>query len=509
MKKSLLRIILGRTGFTALALITQLLLILIYFKFLMDYSEAVTVLLYFISFGVLLHILNSDENPSYKIAWLLPVAIFPVFGALIFLFFKLQPSVKVINSKLKHNIFKSRKYLKQDKKVLNEYCAQYPAGEGFSRYMDNYAGYPVCGNTDAVYFPLGDEMYPVLLEKLESAKSFIFMEFFIIDRGEMWESIFEILKRKAAEGVEIRLMYDGLCSIAMLPRNYPKTLAQDGIQCRIFNPVRPFLSSSQNNRDHRKICVIDGECGFTGGVNIADEYINRIVRFGHWKDTAVMIEGEAVNNLTMMFLQMWNITDISANDYPKYLAAPEKKTAAGFVLPFGDSPLDKEPVGKEVYLHILNNAKKYVHITTPYLVLDDEMESALIYAAKRGVDVKLILPHKPDKRYVFYLAHAHYPALINAGVRIYEYTPGFMHAKTYVSDDMHAVVGTINMDFRSLYLHWECACYMYGTDCIADIERDFRHTLKQCTAITDADIKSFSIFEKLTGRILKIFAPLM
>ena len=508
-KKSLLRILLGRTGFTVLAIIVQMLLVLLYFKFLMDYSEVVTALLYFISFGVLLHILNSEENPSYKIAWLLPVAIFPIFGALIFLFFKLQPTVKVINSRLKNIIFKSRKYLRQDKTALKEYSEEYPAGDGFARYMNNYAGYPICSGSDVKYFSLGDDMYPVMLEKLKTAKNYIFMEFFIIDRGEMWGSILEILKKKVSEGVEIRLMYDGLCSIAMLPYNYPKELEKLGIKCRIFNPVRPFLSSSQNNRDHRKICVIDGECAFTGGVNIADEYINKIVRFGHWKDTAVMIEGKAVNNLTMMFLQMWNINEPYANDYYKYRTEAERKNAAGFVLPFGDSPLDKEPVGKQVYMHILNNAKKYVHITTPYLVLDDEMESALIYAAKRGIDVKLILPHKPDKKYVFYLAHAHYPALINAGVKIYEYTPGFIHAKNYVSDDMHAVVGTINMDFRSMYLHWECACYMYGTDCIADIEQDFKHTLKQCTAISTAEIKNFSLFEKITGNILKIFAPLM
>ncbi len=508
-KKSLLKIILGRTGFIAISIIVQLLLVICYFRFLEDYSELVTALLYIISFGVLLHILNSEENPSYKIAWLLPVAIFPIFGALIFLFFKLQPTVKLINSKLRLNIFKSRKYLKQDKNVFEQYSSCRTGGKGFAHYMNDYAGYPIHSDTDVKYFTLGDDMYPKLLEKLKSAEKFIFLEFFIINSGEMWDSILGILKEKAAKGVEIRLLYDGLCSIAMLPYNYPKELSTFGIKCRIFNPIRPFLSSSQNNRDHRKICVIDGKTGFTGGINIADEYINKIVRFGHWKDSAVMIEGNAVNNLTMMFLQMWNINETQANDYSRYLTPKHDINKSGFVLPFGDSPLDNEPVGKKVYMNILNSAEKYVHITTPYLVLDDEMENALIFAAQRGVDIRIILPHKPDKKYVFYLAHAHYPALIKAGIRIYEYMPGFVHSKSFVSDDREAVVGTINMDFRSFYLHWECACYMYKTDCIADIENDFMHTLKQCSAITNAEIQSFPVYEKIAGRLLKIFAPLM
>lgn len=507
LRKGFLRIIFGRTGFIAISIIAQFLIILAYFNYLNEYSEAVTFFLYLLSFVILVHILNRDENPSYKIAWLLPVAIFPVFGALLFLFFHLQPTVALTNKRLQSNSQKVSECLNQDKAILEQY-ENAGGSKGIVKYMNTFGGYPICNNTDVTYFPLGDDMYPALLDELKKAEKFIFMEFFIIDSGEMWNGILDILKQKAQQGVEIRLMYDGLCSVALLPYSYPKQLEKMGIQCRIFNPIRPFLSSSQNNRDHRKICVIDGVVGFTGGVNIADEYINCIERFGHWKDTAVMLKGSGVNNLTMMFLQMWNIMP-PEEDYTKYTVAMPEIKADGFVLPYGDSPLDNEPVGKLIYLNILNTAKRYVHITTPYLILDHEMETALTFAAKRGIDVKLILPHKPDKKYAFYLAHAHYEKLLKAGVKIYEYTPGFVHAKNYVSDDTKAIVGTINMDFRSLYLHWECACYMYKTACVADIENDFSDTLKKCQQITLEDVKKFSVFEKVVGSILKILAPLM
>lgn len=508
-KRNLLRIVLGRTGFTVLAIVAQFFIILLYFSYLKKYSSAVTAVLYILTFGVLLHIINKDENPSYKIAWLVPVAVFPVFGAMLFLFFKLQPAVTLTNKILRQNIARSAPCLKQDKSVKAAFEKEWRNARGFTHYMNKYAGYPVCANTQVKYFPLGDDLIPVLLDELEKAKSYIFMEYFIIDRGEVWDKVLDVLKRKAAEGVEVRLMYDGLCTLANLPYSYPRTLADMDIACRVFNPIRPFLSSAQNNRDHRKICVIDGKTAFTGGINLADEYANIIDRFGHWKDTAVMLKGDAVNNLTMMFLQMWHINDSDQNDYEKYMSRPSGINAPGFVLPYGDSPLDNEPVGKTVYMHILNTASDYVHIMTPYLILDYEMEQCLAAAAKRGVEVSLILPHKPDKRYAFYLAHSHYPTLLKAGVKIYEYSPGFVHAKNYTSDDKKAVVGTINMDFRSLYLHWECACYMYNTPCVKDIEQDFKNTLKQCQRITEAELKSISLFEYIAGRLLSIFAPLM
>lgn len=304
-------------------------------------------------------------------------------------------------------------------------------------------------------------------------------------------------------------MYDGTCAMFDLPFRYPELLKAKGIQCKMFAPIRPILSTHYNNRDHRKILVIDGKVGFTGGVNIGDEYINRVEKHGHWKDTAVMLKGDAVQGLTMMFLQMWNVTE-KEPEYGKYLQKAEKDSQAkGFVLPYGDSPFDDEPVGETVYMDILNRAKKYVHIMTPYLIIDQSMITALTFAAKRGVDVKLILPHIPDKKFAFALAKSHYKELLKAGVRIYEYTPGFVHAKIFTSDDEKAVVGTINLDYRSLYLHFECAAFLYQVEEIAEIEKDFQRTLEKCQEVTLENRKKGTFFLRLEGWLLKWLAPLM
>lgn len=325
-----------------------------------------------------------------------------------------------------------------------------------------------------------------LKKQLNAAEKFIFMEYFIVDNGVMWETLLEILERKAKEGVEVRFMYDGMCSISRLPYNYPKILESKGIKCKIFSEIRPILSTYQNNRDHRKICVIDGEVAFTGGVNPADEYINEKERFGHWKDTAIMLQGEAVQNFTILFLQMWNVTERRKENYEQYLTTKSRefRRELGYVLPYGDSPFDDEDVGKEVYLHILNHAKKYVHIMTPYLVLDNETLTNLTYAAKCGIEVIIIMPHIPDKWYAFVVAKTHYEELIEAGVQIYEYTPGFVHAKVFVSDDDTATVGTINLDYRSLYLHFECGAFIYNNQVVRDIEKDFEH-IKKMSACHD------------------------
>lgn len=309
-------------------------------------------------------------------------------------------------------------------------------------------------------------------------------------------------------------MYDGMCCLMLLPYHYPEELKKRGIRCKMFSPIKPVLSTHQNNRDHRKIVVIDGHTAFTGGVNLADEYINRKVRFGHWKDTAIMLKGDAVKSFTIMFLQMWNITERSGEDFSSYLPKEPCRfqpgqEPSGFVLPYGDSPMDRERVGEQVYLDILNQAKRYVHIMTPYLILDDQMKNALIYAAKRGIDVVIIMPHIPDKKYAYLLARTYYPELIGAGVKIYEYTPGFVHAKVFVSDDEKAVVGTINLDFRSLYLHFECAAYIYRNKVVADVEKDYRETLKKCQLITLEDCSRFSWGGRRLGQLMRLIAPLM
>ena len=306
-------------------------------------------------------------------------------------------------------------------------------------------------------------------------------------------------------------MYDGMCSIVLLPYKYPKKLEEMGIRCKMFSPIKPVLSTHQNNRDHRKICVIDGRVAFTGGINLADEYINEKERFGHWKDTAVMLQGEAVQNFTMMFLQMWNVTEKKEENFEKYFTPKSKefRRELGYVLPYGDSPYDNENIGEQVYFHILNHAKKYVHIMTPYLILDNEMVTNLTYAAKCGIEVIIIMPHIPDKWYAFVLAKTYYEELINAGVQIYEYTPGFVHAKVFVSDDDTATVGTINLDYRSLYLHFECGTFIYNNQVVRDIEKDFQDTLKKCQRVTITDLRMRGLIETVAGRVLRLIAPLM
>ena len=376
--------------------------------------------------------------------------------------------------------------------------------------MSNYGGYPIYKNTRVTYFPQGEDKFAELLIQLDKAEKFIFMEYFIIEEGEMWGAVLEILKKKAAEGVEVRVMYDGMCSVVLLPYGYPKQLEKFGIKCKMFAPVIPVLTTSQNNRDHRKIVSIDGKVAFTGGVNLSDEYINRKVLYGHWKDTAVMLEGDAAKSMTMMFLQMWNITEKTEDIYADYIPdIPEIPDADGYVMPYADSPLDGMNVGEQVYLDILNTAERYVHIMTPYLILDNEMITALTHAAMRGIDVKLILPHIPDKKYAYMLARSHYKELIEGGVKIFEYEPGFVHAKVFVSDDRKAVVGSINLDFRSLYLHFECAAFMYKCSEIAAIEGDYRKTLKKCIRIDMENIRKYPIGKKLLGSCLRLIAPLM
>ena len=352
-------------------------------------------------------------------------------------------------------------------------------------------------------------MFPRMLEDLRSAECFIFMEYFIVGEGEMWGQILDVLTRKAASGVDVRVMIDGTCEFTTLPHDYPKRMKALGIQCKLFAPAMPFVSTHYNYRDHRKITVIDGQISYTGGVNLADEYINHVQPFGYWKDVAIRLDGEATRSFTLMFLQMWSM-DGSSPDIARFLRQPVRSVeSAGAVLPYGDCPLDGNKLGERVYMDILNRAQRYVHIMTPYLILDGQMETALRYAAERGVDVHLILPGIPDKKYAFWLARTHYPALISSGVKISEFTPGFVHAKVFVADDCEAVVGSINLDYRSLYHHFECAVYLSDTPCIADIERDFQQTLSQCAPMTQKRLSEIPWYQNLAGAALKALAPLM
>lgn len=510
----LTRIIFGRTMYVLTAIGIQLFVLFSAFSWLSDHVFFVYGGFTLISTVVVIYILNKRQNPSYQLAWIIPILVFPVFGALFYLFMEFQTEKTRLARRLDALIDETRPFLMQEKGVLKRLSMMSRGTAHLAYYMSNHGGYPMYEYTGAEYFPLGDDMFPRLLEELKQAKRYIFMEYFIVERGEMWDAVLEVLKQKVKEGVEVRVMYDGMCSLTLLPYRYPKELEQYGIQCKMFSPVRPVLSSYQNNRDHRKITVIDGHTAFTGGVNLADEYINRKERFGHWKDTGIMLKGDAVKSFLMMYLQLWNLEQETTENYEKYrpdpdFAYPEDLDMRGFAMPYSDSPLDHETVGEYVYLDILNEARSYVHIMTPYLILDSDMITALTFAAKRGVETIIIMPHIPDKLYAYLLARSYYEELLNAGVQIYEYTPGFVHAKSFVSDDEKAVVGSINLDYRSLHLHFECAVYLYRNPVVRDVEEDFQETLKKCERITMESCRKYPILKQWAGKALRLFAPLM
>ena len=508
-KYGLRRAIFGRTGLILLLFLLQAgLLISVMFWFQEFQTQLVGGSLV-LTIGAVLVVLNSDLDPTAKLTWMAVMTMAPVFGAIFYWYTRRDVGHRLLKSIMTERQIQSRHQLDQDSTVLKALEHQEPGAAGMARYVRRSGCFPVFDSTETTYFPTGDAFFRRVLTELEQAEHYIFLEYFILDEGYMWDSILEILKRKAAAGVDVRVMYDGTCEFALLPRDYPKQLEKLGIQCQVFAPLEPFVSTHYNYRDHRKILVIDGRVGFTGGVNLADEYIGRREKYGVWKDTALMLRGPAVQSFTVMFLQLWS-ADRRSPEYHKFLSLPVEKTdAPGFVMPYSDSPLDNDRVGEQVYIDLLNRAEKYVHIMTPYLILDQQMEMALCYAARRGVDVRIILPGIPDKKSAYCLAKTHFAALNSAGVKLYTYTPGFVHAKSFVCDDREAVVGTINLDYRSLYHHFECAVYMHGTDAIADVEADFRDTLRYCRRVTRETIRDEKWHVKLAGFVLKTIAPLL
>lgn len=512
--KGLWKILFGRTTIFILLILVQIVIIFGGAAVLGSKVLVANNIIGVLSVIIIIYLLNAHQNSSFKLMWIILIVATPVIGVTFFVYTKLQPGTKYISDRLEDQISEQSNWLLPEKDTVDRLVVDSGYEYGIFKYLFEEGHYPVYDGCGVEYFPSGEDKFDELLRQLQMAKRFIFMEYFIIDKGEMWDEILRVLCAKAAEGVEVRLLYDGTNMMIRLPKNYPNKLRSYGIDCRVFSPMRPVVTTHQNNRDHRKIVVIDGHTAFTGGINLADEYINRKERFGVWKDTAVMVKGRAANSFTLMFLQMWNIYNKEKEDFGKYMyrgGAYDDSTVTygGYVVPYADSPFDDEEVGKKVYLDILNRATRYVHIMTPYLILDEELTNALIFAAQRGIDVKLILPHIPDKKYAYFLARSHYEQLIRGGVKIYEYTPGFVHAKNFTSDDEKAVVGTINLDFRSLYLHFECAMYMWDNPVVADVERDFQDTLELCQRITLKNCKDTNAVVKICGKALRLIAPLM
>ncbi|MBQ8861258.1 MAG: cardiolipin synthase [Clostridia bacterium] len=510
-KQKWFRAIFRQRVFTIFLVIVQLAIIIYSLAVRSTISDITSNVLKFISLCVSIYIIIKDDNGSYKLMWVFLILNFPIFGGLMYLLFAFQSSTRRFQKKLHGTQEKVKKLALLPGTGYEKAIAEMPAYTAQINYLQNFAGFPVYTQSRTKYLSPGEAKLESLLSELEKAEKYIFLEYFIIQEGEMWGKVLEVLKRKAAEGVKIKIIYDDMGCFLLLPKDYTKTLLAMGIECAVFNPFRPFLTAKQNNRDHRKIVSIDGKVAFTVGINLADEYINAVEKHGHWKDASIMVEGKAAWSFTLMFLQMWELASGKSEDYAEYY--PWQNVGCdirtdGFVLPYADSPIDKDNVGEQVYLQIINNAKKYIYITTPYLIADEKMLCALSLAAKSGVDVRIITPHKWDKWFVHMTTRSYYRELIKNGVKIYEYTKGFIHSKTFVSDDTVATVGTTNLDFRSLYLHFECGTVIYGSETIEDVKKDFLDTLEICQVITEKDCKC-NIFVKSIQDILRIFAPLM
>ena len=504
----LLKKVFSRTVVTALLIVIQVAWLVALLLQLGNSLPAIQTVLRILSIVAILFVIKSDMNPSYKIGWILLIAVLPILGGLMYVIFGNKRPTKNMREMLRAQLEKSAEYLGTQESITGELDG---GAAGLFKYLEGSAGYPTAKNTTVRYYRVGEEMYADLLPELEKAEKFIFLEYFIIRPGEMWDGVLEILKRKAAAGVDVRIIYDDMGCIDILPANYNATLEGWGIRTMAFNRFVPAVSLVMNNRDHRKITVIDGKVGFTGGINISDEYINVKERFGHWKDTGLMLKGPGVFNLTLMFLEMWNAFNKDGDRYAEFIPDSFEECGSaddGYVLSFSDSPLDNESVGESVYTDMLYQAKDYIYITTPYLAIDSELQTALCMAAKRGVDVRMITPGIPDKKLVYCLTRSYYPTLLRAGVKIYEYTPGFIHAKSFVCDDKLCVVGTINMDYRSLYLHFECGTLMYNNPEIEQVKKDDLDTMEKCRKVELSDMKT-NFLGELFDSFLRSVAPLL
>jgi cardiolipin synthase len=464
-----------------------------------------------LSLCVCVHVLNKKEKSAYKLTWIFLILMIPIFGGAMYIFFYSQSNPRKLKRLMERSGREAKPWFSLPGDSLAALAASNRDFLAQARYLERRAGFPVYAHTQTEYLPSGEAFFARILEEMEKAERYIFLEFFILREGKMLGAILAMLEKKARAGLDIRLLYDDLGCFMSLPLDFNRRLENLGIHCRVFNAFRPILSSLQNNRDHRKIVIIDGKVAFTGGINLADEYINAIERFGHWKDAAIMLRGEAAWSLTLIFLQMWNLDPRLKENYRAlypWQDVPCAIESDGFVQPYADSPIDEENVGEHVYVQIINKAKEYVYINTPYLVVDDNLISALTLAAKSGIDVRIVTPYRWDKKILAITSRSYYRQLISAGVKVYEYSSGFNHSKTFVSDDRLASVGTTNLDFRSLYLHFECGVLVYDSRTVLSVKEDFLATLPGCREISLEDCAR-NLFQRLVPDILRIFAPLM
>ena len=499
---------LGRILVILVAAIIEVFVLVSVFVWFYDKAAWITLILSISGIIITLGIIKNSRHLSFDVMWIVLILLFPISGAVVYLFLGADLFISKTFKKIKRATQDAFRYYPRDNGVLEEAKETYPEAKGQFEYISTNTGFSFYKNRDFRYYGLGELGFPKMLEELKKAEKFIFLEYFIIDKGEMWNSILEILEEKAKNGVDVRVMYDDLGSFFLLPVNYYKMLEEKGIKCVPFNRINPILNIIINHRDHRKIMVIDGKVAVSGGINLADEYINVTHPYGKWKDNVIMVKGEAVWSYTVMFLTHWNALKPTDEDFYAFKVKTRSRKEDGYIAPYGETPLDDEMSSQNIYLNILDGAKDYCYIFTPYLIIDTEMINTLILTAKRGVDVRLVTPGIPDKKIIYAITRSYYRQLIEGGVKIIEYTPGFVHAKVFVADDIVATVGTINLDYRSLYLHFENGTYLYGSKVVEEIRDDLLEAMAEGHEVTLDKSRRPFIYELIMS-FLRLFAPLM
>ena len=501
-----------RLCFSVLCILLEVAFIIIVITRLNEYAEIVNLLTRVFAGILVLALYASDQTSSMKMPWIILILVFPIMGVALYLLIGLNGGTRKMRERYADIDRKLLPLLPDNREKLENIKNKIPKAGNISEYIWKNAGYPVYQNTDIVYYDEAVKGLEAQLSALSKAEKFIFMEYHAIEDAEAWKKIQKVLEERVQAGVEVRVFYDDMGSIGFINTDFVKKMEQIGIHCRVFNPFMPGLNVFLNNRDHRKITVIDGKVAFTGGYNLANEYFNYTNPYGQWKDTGIRLEGDAVQSLTATFLEMWNAANDRNNneDFSKYFIRSEYKAAQnGFVQPYADSPMDDEQVGEEVYISMVNKAEKYCWFITPYLIITDEMTHALCLAAKRGIDVRIITPGIPDKKMIYSVTRSFYHGLVKNGVRIYEWTPGFCHAKMSVADDCMATCGTINLDYRSLYHHFENGCFMADSPAVLSIRNDLEETMKECREVTEQYRTGRSAYLRLGQLFMRLFAGLL
>ena len=504
----ILKIILSRIVIILLAIAMEIMIILSIFKWAGRYATVIEVILRIIGTFVIIGIIRRSKSIASDLTWILFIELLPVPGTLMYVLMGGRALLSRTFRDLKASAEDSARYYPKSDIICDEVKTFEPGYAGLFRYISKTLGFSFYREQGCDYYPLGELGYPRMLEELEKAEKFIFLEYFIIGEGVMWESILEILERKAKEGLDVRVIYDDMGSFFTLPGTYTEKMEARGIKCLSFNRVHPVLNTLMNRRDHRKIMVIDGKVAFSGGINIADEYINVKKRFGQWKDNIIRISGDAVWSMTVMFLTHWNALRKEDDDFFRFRAYTDEPAGKGYLAPFSDTPLDDDRASQDIYQGIMNQAQKYCWISTPYLIIDNELMNTITFTAKRGVDVRIITPGIPDKRLVWRITRSYYAPLIEAGVRVFEYEPGFLHSKAVVSDDKAATVGTVNLDYRSMYFQFENGIYLYRCRAVSDVKKDFEDSLEKCREVSLEDCR-LSVAEDFAISVLRLFAPLL